>query len=111
MKSRLILVASVMAFPVIADIEPVHNPSYQLGAELAHSCAGCHGLTGISPVDSNPNLAGQNRDYLEYALKAYRSGERKGGMARIMIPNARGLSDDEIHALALYFSLQDSSLE
>lgn len=109
MKSKLFL-ASIIAltFSTLSSAEVTQGPFYQIGVDLAHSCAGCHGLTGISPVESNPNLAGQKQGYLEYALKAYRSGDRKGGMAMIMYPNARGLSDDEIQALALYFSSQKS---
>ena len=80
--------------------------AYSRGQELAQQCLGCHGETGIAPVTTNPNLAGQNADYLQYALKAYRDGNRKGGMAFIMQANASSLSDNDIAALALYFSSQ-----
>jgi len=39
-------------------------------------------------------------------LKAYRDGNRKGGLAFIMQANASSLSDSDIAALALYFSSQ-----
>ncbi|WP_337840686.1 cytochrome c [Rheinheimera sp.] len=76
------------------------------GKELSGSCWGCHGETGISPIPGNPNLAGQKAVYLEYALKAYRSRERKGGLAEIMYVNAAPLSDQDILDLVAYFSSQ-----
>lgn len=82
------------------------SSAYDEGYALAQYCMGCHGETGISPIESNPNLAGQNKKYLVYALKAYRDGTRKGGMASIMRPNASGLSNADIDALATYFSSQ-----
>jgi cytochrome c553 len=44
------------------------------GKELSAYCMGCHGEYGVAPRPSTPNLAGQNKEYLEYALKAYRDG-------------------------------------
>ncbi|WP_337878553.1 c-type cytochrome [Rheinheimera sp.] len=76
------------------------------GKELSGQCWGCHGETGISPIAGNPNLAAQNAAYLEYALKAYRSRERKGGLAEIMYVNAAPLSDQDILDLVAYFSTQ-----
>ena len=87
----------------------LQNSKQQLSLEfqqLAQQCLGCHGETGIAPVTTNPNLAGQNADYLQYALKAYRDGNRKGVMAFIKQANASSLSDNDIAALALYFSSQ-----
>lgn len=77
---------------------------FEQGQTLSQRCVGCHGEAGIATIESNPNLAGQNAEYLSYALKAYRSGERKGGMAFIMRANAASLSDADINALAAYFS-------
>lgn len=74
------------------------------GKELSSYCSGCHGEQGISPLPENPNLAGQNSAYIQYALKAYRSGERQGGKAFIMKANAGGLSDRDIADLAAFFS-------
>lgn len=82
------------------------SESIKRAQQLSQQCLGCHGEFGIAPISSNPNLAGQNAEYIEYALKAYRSGERKGGMAFIMRANANSLSDQDIEDLALYFSSQ-----
>ena len=70
-------------------------------------CAACHGETGISTQPIYPNLAGQYRNYLEHALHEYHDGKRKNP---IMGAQAKDLSDDDIKALAAYFSAQESPL-
>lgn len=100
------LVFSTLLLTLLSPWVTADEAVYSRGQELAQQCLGCHGETGIAPVTTNPNLAGQNADYLQYALKAYRDGNRKGGMAFIMQANASSLSDNDIAALALYFSSQ-----
>ena len=102
---NLTVLATANAFAASTSAS-VENTQYAQGQALSQYCLGCHGETGISTIESNPNLAGQNKKYLVYALKAYRDGKRKGGMASIMRPNASGLSDADINALATYFSSQ-----
>ena len=71
------------------------------------TCRACHGLAGAAPIASNyPRLNGQNKAYLVSSLKAYRAGERKTGLAAIMVGQAAQLSDTEIDALATYYSSQ-----
>lgn len=76
------------------------------GAKKVAMCAACHGATGHSAINIYPNLAGQHANYLESALKAYRSGERAGGMSAMMTPQAANLSDQDIADIAAYFSTQ-----
>lgn len=65
-------------------------------------CAGCHGADGKTPLDpSYAIIAGQYADYLEVALKAYKSGHRKNP---IMAGIAAQLSSAQIEALAEYYS-------
>lgn len=73
------------------------------GKGKAALCAACHGMDGVAITPLYPNLKGQNAPYLENALKAYRAGERKGGMSAQMAPMAAGLSDQDISDLAAYF--------
>jgi cytochrome c553 len=70
-------------------------------------CAACHGADGKAVQPIYPSLAGQYANYLEHALKEYRSGVRKNP---IMAGQAAALSDADIHALAVYFSRQPSPL-
>ena len=76
----------------------------QDGFGKAAICASCHGPAGVSPVPTYPNLAGQNALYLEYALRRYRAGERRGDQSGMMYTVAQALSDDDIQDLAAYYA-------
>lgn len=68
-------------------------------------CASCHGEDGQSRmVPSWGRIAGQNREYLSYALRLYRDQGRSGKNAGLMIPFAAVLSDSEIRALAAHYA-------
>ena len=70
------------------------------GARLANACTSCHGIEGHS-VGATPSLAGQAEAELIAKFKAFRDGTAP---ATIMNRIARGYTDDEIAALAAYFS-------
>lgn len=73
----------------------------------AAMCVACHGVGGAKPLAPNyPKLNGQNKAYLVDSLKAYRSGDRKAGLAAIMAGQAAALSDEDIEQLADYYSKQ-----
>lgn len=91
------LVAALLATSVSA--EPTTGstmPSTQL---LADSCAACHGTDGNSPgsIDKLDDMG--TKKFLE-KMKKYKYEDGKG---RIMGPIARGISDDQIEALAKHF--------
>ena len=67
-------------------------------------CAACHGAEGISAVPIYPNLKGQKEVYLASALKAYKAGQRGGGMSMLMTPQASQLTDADIANLAAYYA-------
>lgn len=69
---------------------------------LAATCAACHGTNGNS-VNTTPSLAGLDAGYFTIQMLAFKKGERS---STVMHHHAKGLSNDEIHALALYFSHQ-----
>ena len=77
------------------------------GQEKSATCAACHGANGIATAPQWPILAGQYTDYLEQALRSYRSGSRQNA---IMQGFATQLSDQDIEDLAAYFNAQDSGL-
>ena len=68
------------------------------GAALLNACAPCHGPNGHSQ-GAIPSLEALSRKTMVTALRAFRSGERQG---TIMNRIAKGLSDDDINALAAY---------
>ena len=67
-------------------------------------CASCHGADGIAVIPGYPNLKGQNAQYIESSLKAYKNKERNGGNAAVMQPMASMLNDTDIANLAAYYS-------
>ncbi len=69
---------------------------------LAGSCANCHGTDGRSP-GGIPSLAGRPEALLKSQMLAYKSDASPVGTT-IMNRLAKGYSDEEIHALAVYFS-------
>ncbi len=73
----------------------------------AQTCVACHGPDGVGILPDYPTLAGQHYDYIEQALKAYRAGKRQNA---IMNGMAAALKDEDIRALAEYFSQQSPSL-
>lgn len=69
------------------------------GAMLANSCAGCHGTDGHSP-GAIPSIGGKSADFIETALKEFRSGERHG---TVMGRHAKAYTDEEIRLIAEFF--------
>ena len=88
--------------PVTSSGKPHGMPA------VAQVCTSCHGADGIGITPDYPTLAGQQPDYLEQALKAYRAGARKNA---IMGGFAAALKDDDIHAIAGYFARQSPGLK
>ncbi|WP_438754488.1 c-type cytochrome [Pararhizobium sp. O133] len=67
------------------------------------ACAACHDTADAN--QAYPRLAGQPAAYLESQLHLFRAGIRGGGdYAPIMTRVASGLTDDDIRALADYYS-------
>ena len=66
------------------------------------TCAGCHGANGEgNPASNFPRIAGQPKAYLARQLKNYADGSRKN---QVMEPIAKGLTAQQIDAVAAYFS-------
>ncbi|EKM13049.1 cytochrome c554 [Vibrio harveyi] len=74
------------------------------GQAKAAVCAACHGADGIAVIPSYPNLKGQNEQYIESSIKAYKAGQRTGGLAPVMQAQANLLSDEDIANLAAYYA-------
>ena len=78
----------------------------EAGAEKSETCRGCHGIEGyknVYPTYKVPKLAGQSKEYLVIALKAYQSGERTHPTMR---SQAASLSDEDIENIADFFAGQ-----
>ena len=66
------------------------------------ACAGCHGPNGAGVPSQYPRLSGQQAEYAEAQLKAFRDGARKNSLPMAQV--AAKLNDKEIHALADYIA-------
>jgi cytochrome c553 len=75
---------------------------------VSANCGRCHGVDGRGRgVGAFPTLAGQRPAYLLAALQAFARGARHSG---IMEPIVAGLSPEEMHELARYYStLQEAA--
>lgn len=70
-------------------------------------CTACHGATGIAAVPMYPDLAGQHPDYLKREIAEYKQGGRKNP---IMAGMAATIRDEDVEALAQYYSRQTPAL-
>jgi cytochrome c553 len=84
--------------PAPVGAEPAGTPP-----EQAAACTACHGRNGQGTMDEYPNIGGQHADYIVQALNDYRLGKRKNP---IMQPFAQSLTQDDMRALARFFSAQ-----
>ena len=97
--TKQLILSLILALPGMAIAGNI-----AIGKTKSQVCATCHGADGISVVPIYPNLKGQKEAYLISSVKAYKNGERKGGMSVIMIPQAKVLSDEDIANIAAYYS-------
>lgn len=74
------------------------------GEKKAAMCIGCHGIPGYQAsfpeVHKVPMIAGQNGKYLQNALAAYKTGDRKHPTMRAI---AASLTEQDMADLATYF--------
>jgi cytochrome c553 len=78
-------------------------PVATAAGERVATCVACHGEAGISAAPNWPNLAGQHRDYLEQAIRQYKSGARKDA---VMGAQAQQIKDEDIAIIAAHFAAQ-----
>jgi len=92
MKLAMLFAALCLAAPVCAQ---------QVDFKLVSGCVPCHGADGIAKFGEVPNLAGQNEPYLLKQLRAFHTGKREHKEMRYM---SRNLTEEEMEAIAAYFS-------
>jgi sulfide dehydrogenase cytochrome subunit len=90
----LVPVLLALAIPAAHAADPIEA--------LARTCNNCHG-DGSSAGGSMPSIGGQSEAYLKTILLQWKSGERYSAtMGRLI----KGYSDEDLAALAHYFSQQ-----
>jgi len=73
-------------------------------AEWIERCERCHGIDGNSTDPRFPMLAGQNKDYLRKAMKAYTGGKRSKSIMHAM---SAPLSDTDIERIVNYYATRE----
>ena len=110
MRSKLLLTparpALWLAFALAAPLPSLANPAatslrVQDVAVLAASCANCHGPDGRS-TGVIPQLRGLPEAHLLQRLQAFKAGTAKD--ATVMTRLAKGYDDEQLKALAQWFS-------
>lgn len=97
--------------PLVVAVVAMHPAAAQEGKPTAVTdvpvsmCIGCHSIPGYQAsfpyVYRVPKIGGQSQQYIEAALKAYRQGARNHPS---MMAVARGLTDQQISAVAAYYA-------
>ncbi len=105
---QLPALALVAALPLAAAAQQTPAPQTSAPAPQqvnVSACTGCHAIPGYQAsfprVYRVPMISGQSAKYIEAALQAYKKGERNHPTMEAI---AKGLSDEEITALAAYYS-------
>ncbi|TMH36126.1 MAG: cytochrome c4 [Betaproteobacteria bacterium] len=91
---------SVPTWAQTADAKPDLARAQQIVNQV---CAACHGSDGNSTAPANPNLAGQQAQYITVQLEHFKSGVRNNP---VMSSMASPLTAEEMRALGVYFSQQ-----
>jgi cytochrome c553 len=98
------LMLALASLAATAQEKKAGAPADPAEAPVSH-CIGCHSIPGYQAsfpeVYRVPKIGGQSEQYLVAALRAYRQGDRNHPtMAAI----ARGLTDEQIAAVAAYYA-------
>ncbi|WP_223671248.1 c-type cytochrome [Kangiella shandongensis] len=104
---------AIFAFVFMAWSAPGVAGDAAKGAELASTCAACHGQDGNSGNPMWPKLAGQSEKYLEKQISDFRAGAKDQSQGRFdpsMAPMVQNLSDEDIADLSAYFASQETQL-
>jgi cytochrome subunit of sulfide dehydrogenase len=86
--------AAVSGWAQAQAVDPLQVRSW------AAACASCHGTGGVAQA-GNESLAGVNKDDMLKKLMDFKTGKKP---ATIMHQLSKGYSDEQLAALATYFS-------
>ena len=92
------LAVAVVMMPAAGAKAPAAGPTLE---ERVCGCAACHGADGNSTTAGIPSLAGQPETFIATQLILFREGLRR---SERMAPQAAGLSDETILAMAAHFA-------
>lgn len=103
--SGTLLVAMAATLPLVAVAQDKKAGAPVAADAPVSMCIGCHAIPGYQAsfpqVYRVPKIGGQSQQYLEAALKDYRQGNRNHPT---MVGIAKGLTDEQIAAVAAYYA-------
>jgi len=99
--SRVGRIATGLGVVVVVNSPLQADELFEYGIYLSSECTSCHQLDGS--YDGIPSITGWSEEHFVDVLKSYRSGQRSH---QIMQNVARSLADEEMAALARFFSKQ-----
>jgi cytochrome c553 len=95
-------IENIAAFYSVQKSRPAEK-GQTLVQELTDKCNRCHGAQADNPAAPIPKIAGQDRDYLVMALRAYRDDRRESTtMHKMSLP----YGDAVIDAIVSYYAAQ-----
>jgi len=101
-KSRKFLAGAVIGVAAAGLFAGPAGAQMASGAVLTNTCYSCHGTDGKS-VGEMPTIAGKSESFVAKKLMDFRKGELE---PTVMNRIAKGFTDDEIKAIAKFFSMQ-----
>jgi len=100
---RAVAAAVSLGTPASAE-EAAGKPDLAKAQQIVNQvCSACHGADGNSPSPANPNLAGQQADYIALQLVHFKTGIRNNP---VMAGMAATLTPDDMRSLGAYFAQQ-----
>ncbi|NDY97041.1 c-type cytochrome [Wenzhouxiangella limi] len=78
-------------------------------SEYIVSCASCHGPDNRGAGAVFPGIAGQHAGYIKAQLQAWQEGTRNNDPQDLMGSIARRMSDEDMHAVAVWLANQNSA--
>lgn len=73
------------------------------------SCKSCHGPGNRGAGDVFPGIAGQHAGYIKDQLKAWKADTRNNDPQNLMGSVAKRMSDEDIHAVAVWLANQNAA--
>jgi cytochrome c553 len=95
--------AAALAALMLGAVAPALAQAPVAAPPGAAACSGCHLPPGAGVATSIPPVHGRDAGEIAAAMEDYRAGRRS---ATVMDRLARGFSDEEIQAIALWLSAQ-----
>ncbi len=108
-----VTLAAVITIALLSATSTAGETSEQRGKLKSPSCQFCHIPVTNNTMSDNqsgasdpsyPSLNGQDKTYLVSAMSAYQSGERTGGLAKMMRAQLQKLNSDDLKDIAAYYS-------